>query len=183
MILYVNACVRQDSRSDELARALLRRLGGDYVELKLDQAGLRPLYREGLELRERLLGAGALDDPLFDHARQFAAADIIVIAAPFWDLSFPAELKVYVENIYITGIVSEYDAQGRPRGLCRAQKLYYVTTAGGPYVPDYSFGYFRELAQAYLGIPEVKLVMAEGLDVVGNDARAILEKAKQELEL
>lgn len=49
------------------------------------------------------------------------------------DLSFPARLKIYLENIYVTGIVSKYDENGRPRGLCRAERLYYVTTAGGPF--------------------------------------------------
>ena len=42
------------------------------------------------------------------YAKQFAGADTIVIAAPFWDLSFPAILKTYIENIYVTGIVSRY---------------------------------------------------------------------------
>ena len=41
-------------------------------------------------------------------------ADTIVIAAPFWDFSFPAALKIYIENIYVTGIVSRYGSDGRP---------------------------------------------------------------------
>ena len=34
---------------------------------------------------------------MFDLAGQFAGADTIVIAAPFWDLSFPAALKQYMQ--------------------------------------------------------------------------------------
>ena len=56
---------------------------------------------------------------MFCYARQFAAADRIVIAAPLWDLSFPAQLKVYLENIYVTGIVTKYSEAGEPVGLCR----------------------------------------------------------------
>ena len=156
---------------------------GKGEELKLSEAKLEPLCRERLEQRTRLLEEKAYDHPMFAYARQFAAADIIVISAPFWDLSFPAELKVYVENIYATGIVSEYDEQGIPKGLCRAQMLYYVTTAGGPYVPEYSYDYFRELAKVYLGIKETRLIMAEMLDIVGNDPQAILSRAKSELRL
>ena len=183
MILYVNCCVRQESRTDELAHEVIRLLGGDYEEVKLSEENLLPLSRERLDRRTRLLEAKAYDDPMFDYARQFAAADIIVIAAPFWDLSFPAKLKLYVENIYATGIVSEYDGQGRPRGLCRARMLYYVTTAGGPYVPEYSYDYFRELAKVYLGIKETRLIKAEMLDIVGNDPKAILAQAKKEIKL
>ena len=31
------------------------------------------------------------------------------MAAPFWDLSFPAQLKIYIESIYASGIVTRYD--------------------------------------------------------------------------
>lgn len=49
--------------------------------------------------REALLAEGKFDHPRFRYAHRFAAADKIVIAAPFWDLSFPALLKVYIENL------------------------------------------------------------------------------------
>ncbi len=113
---------------------------------------------------------------MFDYAKQFASADTIVIAAPYWDLSFPALLKTYFENIYITGIVSEYDENGLPHGLCRANELYYVTTAGGPYDPTYSYGYVESLAKNFFGIPTTHLVKAEMLDIVGNDAEEILDR-------
>ena len=88
-----------------------------------------------------------------------------MIAAPFWDLSFPAILKLYIENIYITGIVSEYTENGMPHGLCKAKKLYYVTTAGGPYNPDFSYGYIKSLVTDYFGIKDTELVMQDMLDV------------------
>ena len=44
------------------------------------------------------------NDHIFDYAKDFAKADTIVIAAPFWDLSFPASLKCYIEAINILGI-------------------------------------------------------------------------------
>ena len=48
---------------------------------------------------ERLLAERDYGDELFAFARQFAAADEIVIAAPFWDLSFPTALKAYLKKI------------------------------------------------------------------------------------
>ena len=176
MILYINACVREDSRTDKIARAVLAKCGGAYTELYLPDENLQPLSAERLEKRTRLIEAGDYSDEMFRYAKQFAAADTVVIAAPYWDLSFPALLKLYIENIYVTGIVSEYTADGTPHGLCRAHELIYVTTAGGPYVPDYSFGYIKDLAEHYLGIPETKLIQAEMLDVVGFDPDDIVEK-------
>ena len=113
---------------------------------------------------------------MFDCAKQFAAADTIVIAAPYWDLSFPATLKTYFENIYVTGIVSAYDESGMPVGLCKAKELYYITTAGGPYDPTYSYGYAESLAKNFFGIPTTHLVKAEMLDIIGNNAEDILRK-------
>lgn len=88
---------------------------------------------------------------MFRYAKQFAYADTIIIAAPYWDLSFPSMLKVYIENIYVTGIVSKYGKDGVPIGLCKASELTYVTTAGGPYNPDFSYGYIREMSTAFWG--------------------------------
>ena len=183
MILYINCCIRPNSRTDQLARALLRRLGGSVKERKVHELGLSPLSPETLDRRTALIEAGDYSDPMFDLAKEFAAADQIVVSAPYWDLSFPAELKVYLENIYVTGIVSAYDETGRPRGLCRGKKLWYVTTAGGPYEPGYSYGFLRDMAQNFLGIPETELVKAEFLDIAGNDPEAILQAAMEALEV
>ena len=179
MTLYINCCAREESRTNRLARAVLQKLGGDFTELKLYEANLKPLDRDTMNKRTALIERGDYSDPMFDYAKQFASADTIVIAAPYWDLSFPATLKIYIENIYVTGIVSAYDESGMPVGLCNAKELYCVTTAGGPYDPTYSYGYIESLAKNFFGIPETHLVKAEMLDIIGNNAEEIL---KQEIE-
>ncbi len=176
MTLYINCCVREESRTDRLARAVLKMLGGDITELNLYRENLKPLDRDTLNKRTALIERGDYSDPMFDYAKQFASADTIVIAAPYWDLSFPATLKIYIENIYVTGIVSEYDENGMPVGLCKAKELYYVTTAGGPYDPTYSYGYIESLAKNFFGIPTTHLVKAEMLDIVGNYSEEILRR-------
>ena len=174
MVLYINSCVREASRTDAIARAVLKKIGGDCRELYLPGENLQPLSRDSLNKRSALVQKADYSDPIFKYAKQFAAADKIVISAPYWDLSFPALLKIYIENIYAVGIVTEFDAQGRPRGLCRADELIYVTTAGGPYVPDFSYGYIKSLAQEFFGIPRTSLIKAEMLDVEGFDAEKIV---------
>ena len=182
MVLYINACVRKESRTDRIARAVLKKLGNEYTELYLPDENLQPLSEENLEKRTRLVEHGDYSDGMFDLSKQFAAADKIVIAAPYWDSSFPSVLKIYIENIYITGIISEYSPDGSLRGLCKADEIIYVTTAGGPYVPDYSFGYITEIAKTYMGIPKTTLIKAEMLDVEGFDADEIVEKVIAEIE-
>ena len=108
--------------------------------------------------------------------------ETIVIAAPYWDLSFPAMLKQYLEQINVVGITFKYTEEGVPVGLCRARKLFYVTTAGGFYAPeDFGFGYVKALAQNYYGIPDVRKIEADGLDIDGADVDAIMKAAENAL--
>lgn len=180
MTLFINCCPRRESRTKRLADAVLAKLG-DYEELKLCETELLPVDEDRLMKRYALLENGQLDDPEFALARQFAAADRIVIAAPFWDLSFPAKLKLYLENIYITGIVSAYDETGMPKGLCRGNELIYVTTAGGPYDGRFSYEYLKTLCRDFFGIPGATLIKADMLDIEGNDPEAILDSAFDEI--
>ena len=181
MILYINSCVRSSSRTNRLARAFLKKLGEEFFELFLPELGLQPLSEQILEKRTTLIGRGDYSDPMFQYAKQFAAAERIVIAAPFWDGSFPAVLKLYLENIYVTGIVSRYGSDGRPIGMCKADELIYVTTAGGPYTRDYSYDYIKALATNCFGIESVRLIMAENLDINPAAAESILSEATQSL--
>ena len=103
-ILFINACVRENSRTLVLAKSIMKDMVGEISEVKLSLEDIKPLDRELLEKREGLIAGGAFDDPMFRYAKQFAQADEIVIAAPFWDLSFPAMLKIYIEQITVSGI-------------------------------------------------------------------------------
>jgi FMN-dependent NADH-azoreductase len=120
---------------------------------------------------------------VFDLARQFSEAETIVIAAPYWDLSFPASLKQYFEQVNVVGITFRYTEEGIPVGLCKADRIFYVSTAGGGYVPEeFGFGYVKALAQGYYGIGDVQLTEAVGLDIYGADVAAIMEAAEETIE-
>ena len=177
-ILFINACVRPQSRTAELAWHLLNRLDGEITGVHLPTEGFSPLCHHDIEKR-------ALHDFIgkeFEYAGQFSKADIIVIAAPFWDLSFPAVLKIYLENITVSGITFEYSEEGCPVGKCKAKKLYYITTAGG-YIGHNNFGfdYVKALAQNFYGIDDVCFYSAEGLDIFGADVTSIMEEAKERI--
>ena len=175
MLLFIDACVRKDSRTRRLADCLLETLNRPYVHLHLCEHAFPPADEAFLNRRDLLLQQKAYDDPLFAYARQFAAAEEIVIAAPYWDLSFPAALKQYLEQINVVGITFFYTPQGVPKGLCRAKKLYYVSTAGGNFVPEeFGYGYVRALAQGFYGIADTQLIQAGGLDIEGADTESIL---------
>lgn len=181
-ILFLNACVRPGSRTRELTDTLLQKLNGDVQELRLHELTLPVLDLGGMAKRNLAAQLSDFSDPVFDAAKQFATADVIVIAAPYWDLMFPAVLKIYFENITVAGITFRYSAQGRPESMCRAKALYYITTSGG-YIGqnDFGFTYTKALAQSFFGINEIYRYAAEGLDVFGADVEAIMRKTKTEI--
>ena len=180
--MFINACVRPCSRTLELAEMLLHKIRGDLLEIKLYETHFPALDLNGMEKRDRAVQNNDFSDPIFTAAKQFADADIIVIAAPYWDLMFPAVLKTYLENITVAGLTFRYSEEGRPVSLCKAKALHYVTTSGG-FVGqnDFGFSYIKALAQNFFEIPNVSRYTAEGLDIFGADVETIMQKAKLEI--
>lgn len=182
MILFINACVRKESRTRRLADHLLDKLGQPFDEVCLHDIAFPVTDEAFLEMRDRLIAEEDFGNPAFDLARQFSEAETIVIAAPYWDLSFPASLKQYLEQVNVVGITFRYTEEGIPVGLCKAERIYYVTTAGGYFVPaDFGFGYVKALAENYYGIHDVRLIEASGLDIYGADVDAILTSAEENI--
>ena len=181
-ILFVNACTGEGSRTNELAQHLLGKLYG-YIEcVNLYEEDIRPLDAGLLSKRDKLLESGKTDDEFFHLARQFASADTIVVAAPYWDLMFPSVLKVYLEHIPVCGVTFRYTEKGIPQSLCKAKNLYYVTSSGG-FIGENNFGfdYVKALATAFFGIGDVKFFSAQGLDIYGADVGCIMQKAKESM--
>lgn len=181
-ILFVNACVRKESRTMKLAEKLLMKLDEPYEEIRLENIAFPVVSEEYLNTRDGLISEGDFQNSMFDLARQFSEAGIIVIAAPYWDMSFPSMLKQYMEQINVVGITFKYSEDGIPIGLCKANMLLYVTTAGGHYVPEeFGFGYVKALAQNYYGIQDVRQIEAIGLDIDGADVNAIIRDVEATL--
>ena len=184
-LLFINSCVRGErSRTLKLARRFLagyQKAHPDTVITQRDLCAerLQPQYPEILAERDALWNAGKLDQPMFEPARQFAAADKIVVAAPFWDLCFPAILKIYLERVTVADLTFGYDERGAMVGKCRASKLLYITTRGGNYAgTELEMGtpIMKALCTMY-GIPELLTLAAEGLDDVRQDGAALLNAA------
>lgn len=180
--LFVNACMRGDqSRTLQLCREYLEGLEDDVVEVNLAELDLKPFDADMVAYRTEKQTAQAWDDPIFALSRQFAQADDIVVGAPYWDLSFPAALKIYIEHVSVCDSTFHYTEDARCEGICKARRLTYITACGG-FVEGANFGYEYMCGIAKMfGIPETRCVAAEGLDVVGIDVDAQLDKAREQL--
>ena len=184
-LLFIDACVNRGiSRTEQLAQALLKEMNqnGEYeIEtLNLEDEDLKLFTGKESALRESLTRAGNFEGPLFTYAKQFAAADRIVVAAPYWDFSFPARMKCYLEQICVTGLTFTFSSKGIPGGLCHADSLHYVTTSGGS-IGELNLGYeyLEKLCKGYYGINETVCYTAEGLDIEGNSVEEIMKEAEE----
>lgn len=187
-VLFIDACIRREhSRTRQLAEAFLAALqqhkAYEIERLTLMDEGLNLLSEGFFWQREDLIAGRRLDHPRFRYARQFQQADRVVIAAPFWDLSFPAILKVYIENICVDGITFHTDESGL-RGLCRAERMLYLTTRGGDYSAssqEMGVKYLQALSE-FWGIPRFDHLAADGLDLGLELPQVILASAIRRAE-
>ena len=182
-ILFINACLRDESRTLMLAKNILEKTNGIIKTINLYEEDIKPLSKENLSLRDKAAASNDFSDNYFRYAKEFKDADEIIIAAPFWDLSFPAVLKIFFENICIVGLTFIYNSDGKPVGLCKAKRLTYIATAGG-YIPDinFAFDYVDALAKEFFDIKETIFIKAEGLDIDSSKAESIVNDVIKSLK-
>lgn len=187
--LFVNACIRgEDSRTYQLCRDYIEKFKEakkneewTLEEVNLNDMDLQPLNKERLANRDRLAREKKFADQEFDLARQIIEADHILIGAPYWDLAFPAKLKIYIERCSVTGLTFIYSPEGIPEGQCRAKSLSYVTTSGSA-IKDFNFGYeYIKGICALFGIKKTYFASAEELYIIGKDVPKIMAEAKDKI--
>ena len=144
-LVVIDACVRQDeSRTRRIEEPVISALSYRYEVIRYnlpEMEGIVPLD-PGL-----FAGRGRGDVPAWalQAARDIASSDRILIAAPFWDMSFPAVLKCFFEQTSLFDVIFT-DNGSTCTGLCKAPKVLYITTRG----MDILTGDPREQATPYL---------------------------------
>lgn len=179
-LLVVDACIkRATSRTEKVANALVKEILalGEYEEVRviLEDENIGHFDQKAIEIRDGLIARGEMDHPVFKYANQVKDADVVVVAAPYWDFSYPTLLKEWVESASAMNVCYKYDEHGISHGLSKAKALFYVSGAGGA-VKDVDFGFweFKALCGRF-GIKKCKEVLIENLDIVGNDPQKITD--------
>lgn len=178
-LIIIDSCMRPESRTRKVLDAAKAVLSSRYdIEtIDVNAAGLSALTPETLAERS----AGKVPESTVRLARRIAAADRIVIAAPFWDMSFPAVLKAFFENMSLYGVTFTDNGQ-TCTGLCRCQRVMYITTRGMDIVTgsqrDQGSSYLKALSSLW-GMGEVMTVAAWNLDYLPSEE---VEKRLEEAE-
>ena len=187
-LLFIDCCIREEgiSRTKALCRAyldeyLLHHPDTEVEELRLPDEGLTWINAETADRRAALNQKRDYSGEMFRWARQYCEADRILVGAPYWDLSFPSLLKIYIENICVEGLTFVCTDTGF-EGRSNFDRMIFITTAGGYIAPaaDGGTDYLRNIA-AFTGNGCFEVYKAEGLDIQGNDPDEILGKALLEV--
>lgn len=181
--LIIDACTSDKSRTRRLTAYLSKKLDGNADVIRLHEEKIYSLNETLIKKRDAAAANNDFSDDMFKFAKQFADADNIIIAAPYWDLSFLAVLKQYIEAINVCGLTFRYSETGMPVSMSNTKRLIYITAAGGYIVSDeFGFGYVKSVMELFYGVKKFDYVKAEGLDIVGADIEAILQKAYREID-
>lgn len=166
-LLYIDACTRNaESRTKRIAEPVIESLRNSYdiTTLTLNDLDLTVVQEELIRKRN----GGDVDPTVMRWAETVRDADRIVIAAPFWDMSFPAALKVFFELCSIFNVTFTSDNK-TCHGNCKAEKLLYITTRG----MNIATGDPLEQATPYLkalswlwGIGPLQVIAAQNMDYV-----------------
>ncbi len=163
-LMVIDCCMREGSRTARILNPVIEALSSRYDVERVRVEDLHLTAVDSRVLEER--ASGYVPDEIVAISRRLASATRIVIAAPFWDMSFPSALKVFFENMSLFNITFADDGE-KCVGLCSCERVLYITTRG----MNIHTGDALEQATPYIkaisslwGLGEVKTIAAENMD-------------------
>lgn len=180
------------SASRQLSRSVVERLRRDHPGLEVSYRDLdaSPLpHLSGTDLAASRQPVDSLDEPVRSAVetnalvlQEFVDADIVVVGAPMYNLGIPSVLKAWIDRISIAGVTFRYTEKG-PVGLAGGKRVVIASTRGGLYAQgspfaanDFQEPYLRAVF-AFLGVTDVQVVRAEGLNLSPEHREAAMQAA------
>ncbi|MDD3693214.1 MAG: NAD(P)H-dependent oxidoreductase [Oscillospiraceae bacterium] len=126
-------------------------------------------------------------DTIIRLCDQFRDADIYVLAAPMWSLSFPAPLKEYIDCVIQSGKTIEF-VDNKPHGMLgnKHRVFIYVQSSGGniPWIirPALNKGlnYVRDIIK-FIGIDTFEELLVDGTGTTENERQHAIQKATDKI--
>lgn len=163
-LMVIDCCMREGSRTERILTPVVEALSSRYEVERIKVEDLHLTAVDSRVLEER--ASGYVPEEIVALSRRLASASRIVIAAPFWDMSFPAALKVFFENMSLFNITFADDGE-KCVGLCSCERVLYITTRGmnihtGDDI-EQGTPYIKALSRLW-GLGDVITVAAENMD-------------------
>jgi FMN-dependent NADH-azoreductase len=133
------------------------------------EAFLTPAQKTGLALSDALI-------------KELKEADILVLAAPMYNLMIPSTLKSWIDHVSRAGETFRFGEAG-PVGLLEGTTAYVAITQGGRFLgtsADLQTSYLKMIL-GLMGISEIEFVYAQGLALGPQAAAKGLQEAHEKI--
>ncbi len=204
LYISVNSKPEHLSASKTVARAFINKFLEKYSDFIVEEVDLYKEHIPRLEyqyFQDRNCIVSEEDaEKLSDNERkevekirqlcdQFISADMYVIAAPMWSLSFPAPLKEYIDCIVQANKTIKIEPGKKPAGLLqdKYRSLVYIQSSGGkiPWildpVMDKGENYVSSIMKT-MGIKNVIELKVDGTGTTEEEKQNSIEEAEGKIE-
>lgn len=198
LYITVNSKPEEISASKTVGRAFVNRFIESHSDFKLEELDLYECHIPRLEYqyfekRNAMINEGdfnKLDKKQQEEVHkivklrsQFKEADMYVIAAPMWSLSFPAPLKEYIDCIVMDGKTISIN-ENKIEGLLNDKQrgLVYIQSSGGniPWilrmVLNKGLNYVHDIMST-MGIKRIEELLVDGTGFTEEEKNEAIKKA------
>lgn len=109
--------------------------------------------------------------------------DMLVLAVPMYNFGIPTQLKAWFDRVMRAGITFRYTEQG-PEGLVKGKRAVILAARGGQYAGtelDSQTPHLKTML-GMIGISDVAVIFAEGLNMGEGRREASLKEARQAID-
>lgn len=195
MLLYITANRKpvEESVSLTVGETFLNAYRSAFPASKVEKLDLFqetfPLpKREELAMweRQRVLSEEEISALLNPHVEQFKQADRIVFVTPMWNMSFPPQVKSYIDRIIVPGHTFEFTEKGIEGRMTDKQVLHIQSTGGiyseGPLVSFEHGDSYLKLMMKLIGVPLYDLIRIEGTSTSPDGVSEQISEADAEIQ-
>ena len=124
---------------------------------------------------------------IVELCEQFKRADIYVLAAPMWSLSFPSPVKEYLDCVIQTGKTIAFD-NNKPIGLLNDKKRDFVyVQSSGAHIPwiirpalNKGLNYIHEIIK-FIGVSSFHELLVDGTGTTEEEKQEAISKANDKI--
>lgn len=204
-MLYISANPKPEtmSASRTVARALVNRIMEKYRDIELESLDL---YEQHIPQLKHSYFAGR-STIISDEERkrlpeneqkevkqiirlcdQFRDADLYILAAPMWSLSFPAPVKEYIDCVVQAGKTIEF-IDDKPHGLMgNKERLFIYVQASGAHIPwlirpalNKGLNYVHDVMR-FIGISRFEELLVDGTGTSEDEREDAISRAIKKID-
>ncbi|RHW34914.1 FMN-dependent NADH-azoreductase [Lysinibacillus yapensis] len=117
-----------------------------------------------------------------------AAAEVVVLAFPLWNLTIPAKLHTFIDYVYSAGFFFKYTEEGQPVQLMTDKKFVVLNARGGNYSSpeaqpmEMAVNYVKNVFGGVAGMQLLDEVIIEGHNAEPNRAEEIIAEGLERVK-